>query len=1177
MGDGTVGSTAVGPAGTPERERVLAAQAALERARRQLQEAEREHRLAREALAAVPVPAGPPTPEPTRPPVGPPVGPPLPATAARRPRPAVPAAVVLLVVGAVLLLSAAAVFVALSWRDLGVLGQAGVLAGATVLAAVVTAGLRRARLRAGTEALATVTAGLLVLDLVGARTFDLLGLGSVAGALYVAVAASLVAGTGALVTSVTVRGGRGVVTALVVACTAVPVAAVAAVVQVDRWAGPGWGLGDPAGDVVVGPLEGMLAVGLLLLVLSRPTARLAGGRALQRTVLLTGLLALAAAGTLGLLVASWAPFALTGPAELRASGGALLRAAAVALVGLTLSLLPTRRPARRRRTTSAAVAGAVGVGLVTTLLAGGAQLPLDAALVVAVAAVAGATALPFRAVALRKGLVLLTLLLALAAVVGLVAAVLALMSSVEPAVAGTTSSRPARAAVVAGVLALVPVLSTRRSVGLARRLVDPLRLRLLTVVPGLVTVVLAWSVALLLPPALLLLPARVLAALAVLSLLPAAAVGALLVRARLRSGRWRLGVLPVDAVLAPVAVHLVLGLLLVVAADDALGADGRAAGTHLALAGAVAVLLAALGTRGGPRAAAPPGWWADAARRRAQLGASAAVVTGAALLAPGSGLLAAPADRLLGGVVDGALAAGAVLGLGAVALLGLPGWPAARSGVPALGALAAALAAVGLAGRSGADDPVTVVGGLDAVACGWALLAATLAVQAVAATQPRAGWVPAGRPVARHVLLPGPLVGLGVALVLAWLPRLDPRRLDVTVLPACAVLLVLLGHAVVLLRVPAGSAFAVNGRVRALGRDLLTPLLAGGLVTTAVLAVLPRLAGVPLQSQALPWLTALATVTLTCVVVLRRADPLLGVPLTPVRDVVLPLAAAGTGLLGLVSLRPLTGLPVELESLVVTTVALAVHLLRLAVRRTRAALGTALTVRDLTTATSAVLLGLLGVAAALAGARPLWVPGLTWLVTGAAGLVLAALVGGALGGAWPQPGRDRGWWAVRAGAGAVLVGYALAVVSLDGPLDRLTVPLGAVMVAFGVWAVCDRHTAPALRPGTMRALGPGLLVALLPATVPAVWQPEGARPLLLALLGTALVVLGALLRWRAPLLAGLLVVVPVAVVQALPLVDSVPQWVYLAAAGALALGVGVTFERQRQRALVAGRAWRELR
>lgn len=74
-----------------------------------------------------------------------------------------------------------------------------------------------------------------------------------------------------------------------------------------------------------------------------------------------------------------------------------------------------------------------------------------------------------------------------------------------------------------------------------------------------------------------------------------------------------------------------------------------------------------------------------------------------------------------------------------------------------------------------------------------------------------------------------------------------------------------------------------------------------------------------------------------------------------------------------------------------------------------------------------------------------------------------------------------------------------------------------------------------------------------------------------------LVLGGALLRWRAPLLAGLLVVVPVAVVQALPLVVSVPQGVYLAAAGALALGLGVSFERQRQRAIATGRAWRGLR
>jgi hypothetical protein len=162
-------------------------------------------------------------------------------------------------------------------------------------------------------------------------------------------------------------------------------------------------------------------------------------------------------------------------------------------------------------------------------------------------------------------------------------------------------------------------------------------------------------------------------------------------------------------------------------------------------------------------------------------------------------------------------------------------------------------------------------------------------------------------------------------------------------------------------------------------------------------------------------------------------------------------------------------------------------------------------------------------------------------------------------------------------AGAALLGYGLAVLDLPGPLDRLTVPVGAVVLGFGAWALLEPAVPQDRRPGTVRALGPGLLLALLPSTLPAVLDPGGLRPVVLALVGTALVLAGALLAWRAPLVAGLLVVVPVAVVQALPVVDAVPHWVYLAAAGALALGVGVSFESQRDRARAAGRAWRELR
>ena len=129
------------------------------------------------------------------------------AAAPSPPRRPVSPAVVLLVVGAVLLLSAATVFVALSWQQLGVTGQALVLLGATAVAAVVSALLRRAGLRAATEATAAVTAGLVVLDLVGARTFDLLGLGGVDRGFYVATSALLVAAVSTLVVGVTMAAG----------------------------------------------------------------------------------------------------------------------------------------------------------------------------------------------------------------------------------------------------------------------------------------------------------------------------------------------------------------------------------------------------------------------------------------------------------------------------------------------------------------------------------------------------------------------------------------------------------------------------------------------------------------------------------------------------------------------------------------------------------------------------------------------------------------------------------------------------------------------------------------------------------------------------------------------------------------------------------------------------------
>lgn len=98
------------------------------------------------------------------------------APASRRRLPAASVPVVLLSLGALCLLVAAVVFVAVTWGRLGITGRTLVLVGVTGLVALAAAVVTRRGLRGAAEALWAVVAGMLALDLAGARSAGLLGL-----------------------------------------------------------------------------------------------------------------------------------------------------------------------------------------------------------------------------------------------------------------------------------------------------------------------------------------------------------------------------------------------------------------------------------------------------------------------------------------------------------------------------------------------------------------------------------------------------------------------------------------------------------------------------------------------------------------------------------------------------------------------------------------------------------------------------------------------------------------------------------------------------------------------------------------------------------------------------------------------------------------------------------------
>lgn len=99
----------------------------------------------------------------------------------------------LLGLGAVLLLSAAAAFLVVVWLVVGVVGQAAIMATITALASLFARWSTRRRLSATAETAGLLTVGLVVIDLAAARTLGLAGLGGVQLGWYCTGAGALAA------------------------------------------------------------------------------------------------------------------------------------------------------------------------------------------------------------------------------------------------------------------------------------------------------------------------------------------------------------------------------------------------------------------------------------------------------------------------------------------------------------------------------------------------------------------------------------------------------------------------------------------------------------------------------------------------------------------------------------------------------------------------------------------------------------------------------------------------------------------------------------------------------------------------------------------------------------------------------------------------------------------------
>jgi hypothetical protein len=172
---------------------------------------------------------------------------------------------------------------------------------------------------------------------------------------------------------------------------------------------------------------------------------------------------------------------------------------------------------------------------------------------------------------------------------------------------------------------------------------------------------------------------------------------------------------------------------------------------------------------------------------------------------------------------------------------------------------------------------------------------------------------------------------------------------------------------------------------------------------------------------------------------------------------------------------------------------------------------------------------------------------LPWTVAGA-GLVLVGLVN-------PR----RRWFTV---VGSVLLGIAYVVRLADSGVDVVeayTAPFAAVLLAVGVWTL----RRPGL--GSVRALGAGVTLALLPSLPQALDDPTSLRALLLGLVAVGLLAVGVARGWQAPFVGGAAVALLLVLANVGPWTLGLPRWILIAALGIVALTIGATWEsRARQ-------------
>lgn len=167
--------------------------------------------------------------------------------------------------------------------------------------------------------------------------------------------------------------------------------------------------------------------------------------------------------------------------------------------------------------------------------------------------------------------------------------------------------------------------------------------------------------------------------------------------------------------------------------------------------------------------------------------------------------------------------------------------------------------------------------------------------------------------------------------------------------------------------------------------------------------------------------------------------------------------------------------------------------------------------------------------------------------------------------------RDRaqlGW------VGAAVLGVA-TVIRIDGQVslpELYTLPAALLLLGCGVWLL--RRDAQV---GSIRALGSGLTLALLPSLLLALDEPVTLRGAVIAAAGLVVLAIGVQQRLAAPFLAGALTTGLLALRHLWPVAEALPRWISLGTVGLVLLVVGLTWEARRRNVQHAGRYLTALR